>query len=567
MRKNFLLIALGLFALAAGASAAPQLQQGSIVNAASFAVDGAPNAAIAQGSLFTVFGVEVGPTTAVNVNQFPLPTSLGGVSIRVSANGQNFDCPMIFVVNSQVSAILPSNVPAGTATLVLTFNGQASNAITFPVVARMAGVFSRNSSGAGQSVIQNYISPSNQPDNALNQAAHAGQVAILWGTGLGASLNGDDRNLPAPGDLLPRDQVRVYVGGVQANVEYAGRSGCCAGVDQVNFVVPQNVEGCFVPVVATLNGVPSNFTMMAIKNGGTSCDGAFGLDSNRMEQLISKGNLRTGSVGFIRTRMQVLGFNVTTEAGDGDFTEINGLGLLAGGSSLGEGSFSSNSCVVSSYRANFQNGNAEEPPDPMGRYLIRGLDAGAAISVAGPNGQKQLPKVTGETGQYFATLGDPLNPTASYLTPGVYTMSNGGGGADVGAFSFTKTIPTFIDWSNRDAIFNIDRSQPLTVTWTAGQAQSGLVVISGISFSIPKKVSSSFFCYADPAAGAFTVPAYVLSAMVASDSDGNPLLQAGTLSVGGAMTPGFFEAPGIDLGVFFVNAMDLKQVTYGSAPH
>ncbi len=562
MHKKFLLIALGFFTLIVGASAAPQLQQGSIVNAASFAVDGAPNAAIAQGSLFTVFGVDVGPTTAVNVSQFPLPTTLGGVSVRVSVNGQNYDCPMIFVLNSQVSGILPSNVPAGTATLVLTYNGQASNAITFPVVARMAGVFSRSSSGSGQSVIQNYISPSSQPDNAINQAAHAGQVAILWATGLGASLNGDDRNLPLPGDLLPRDQVRVYVGGVQANVEYAGRSGCCAGVDQVNFVVPQNVEGCFVPVVTTLNGVASNFTTMAIKNGGTTCDGAFGLDSNRLDQLITKGNLKTGMVGLSRTRMQVLGFDTSVESGFASFVELNGLGLLAGGSSLGEGSLSANSCVVFNYRTDFDGGNAEEPPDPMAAYTIRGLDAGASISVAGPNGQKDLPKAAGETGHYFGMLGNVLNPQSIYLTPGVYTVGNGAGGADVGAFSFTKTVPTFIDWSNRAAIGDVARSQPLNVTWTAGQAQSGVVFITGMSYSVPKKVSSAFYCYADPSLGNFTVPAYILNAMVASDNGGNALLPSGTLSVGGAITPGFFEAPGIDLGVFSVSAIDSKSVKY-----
>lgn len=563
MRKNLLLVALGLFTLSAGAWAAPQLQQGSIVNAASFAVDGAPNAAIAQGSLFTVFGVDVGPTTAVNVNQFPLPTSLGGVSIRVSANGQNFDCPMIFVVNSQVSAILPSNVPAGTATLVLTYNGQASNAITFPVVARMAGVFSRSSSGSGQSVIQNYISPSSQPDNAINQAAQPGQVAILWGTGLGASLNGDDRNLPAPGDLLPRDQVRVYVGGVSANVEYAGRSGCCAGVDQVNFVVPQNVEGCFIPVVVTLNGVPSNFTMMAIENGGTRCDGAFGLDSNRLDQLTSKEKLRTGSISLVKTKMQALGFQLNTEAGSATFVELNGQGLIAGGSSLAEASLASNSCVVSSYRTDFEGGNAEEPPNPIAAYTIRGLDAGTAISVAGPNGQKPLAKAAGgEVGQYFGLLGDVLNPLSIFLTPGAYTMGNGAGGVDVGAFSFTKNVPSFIDWTNRAAIDVVPRSQALNITWTPGPAQSGVVVITGISYSVPKKVSSAFFCYADPAAGAFTVPAYVVSSLVASDNGGIAMLPAGTLSVGGAMTPGFFEAPSLDLGVFSVSAMDLKSVNF-----
>lgn len=199
---------------------------------------------------------------------------------------------------------------------------------------------------------------------------------------------------------------------------------------------------------------------------------------------------------------------------------------------------------------------------PLDAYTIRGLDAGIAISIAGPNGQKQLTKVQGETGQYFGLLGDVTNPLSIFLTPGTYNIGNGAGGADVGAFSFTKNIPSFIDWNNRAAINNILRSQPLTITWNPGQAQSGVVVITGMSFSVPKKLGTAFFCYTDPAAGSFTVPAYVMNAMVATDNSGIPQFPAGTLSVGGAITPGFFEAPGLDLGVLSVSAIDSKSVNF-----
>ena len=40
-----------------------------------------------------------------------------------------------------------------------------------------------------------------------------------------------------------------------------------------------------------------------------------------------------------------------------------------------------------------------------------------------------------------------------------------------------------------------------------------MVVITGISFSVPKRLSSAFFCYSDPAAGSFSVPAYAKNSM------------------------------------------------------
>lgn len=562
MKRFLFLFSLCFLIPAAQTFAAPQLQQGAIVNAASFAIAGAPNSAIAQGSLFTVFGVDVGPANAVNANQFPLPTTLGGVSIRVTAGGQDYDCVILFSLSTQVSAILPSNVPAGEATLVLTYNGEDSNAITFAVTDHMAGVFSRSSTGAGQAVVQNYISPDNQPANTLNAAAQPNQVVIVWTTGLGKSLNDDDRNPPAPGNLLPLDQLKVYVGGKESTIEYAGRSGCCSGVDQINIKVPEGVEGCFVPLVVSVNGVPSNFTTMSINAGSTTCDGAYGLSSSELDELSSKERVRTGLISLIRSRSEVSGLSFTSDLGNATFQEYNQGAVSSSGSVFGNSGFTVGSCLVRTYSFDVDSGDDTEAPDPADVFLLRDLDAGAAINISGPKGERQLAKITNTNGSYLGFLTSPLNPFESYLDPGTYGVNNGAGGADVGAFAFTENLPAFYQWTNKAAITTISRSQSLTVTWTPTNNASGGISIVGTSYSIPKKVASALYCYADPALGTFTIPSHILSGMVQSDAGGVSDFPAGSLTVGGVADPKYFTAPGLDLGLFTVSSVETKSVVF-----
>ena len=75
------------------ANAAPTIAQNGILNGGSYALPGLPNSGIAQGSIFVVFGQELGPATLVQVSSFPLPTSQGlaGTSIRVTVGGTTVD--------------------------------------------------------------------------------------------------------------------------------------------------------------------------------------------------------------------------------------------------------------------------------------------------------------------------------------------------------------------------------------------------------------------------------------------------------------------------------------------
>ena len=66
--------------------------------------------------------------------------------------------------------------------------------------------------------------------------------------------------------------VEVFVGTQAAKVIYAGRSGCCAGVDQINFEVPASLSGCYLPVVVRCGGSVSNFVSLAVGSGGPCSD-------------------------------------------------------------------------------------------------------------------------------------------------------------------------------------------------------------------------------------------------------------------------------------------------------
>ncbi len=82
--------------------------------------------------------------------------------------------------------------------------------------------------------------------STLVNAAHPGDLLFIWGTGLGP-IKTSDAGAPPVGNLdVP---VEVYVGNVKAAVSYQGRSGCCAGIDQILFTVPSGFQGCYVPVV------------------------------------------------------------------------------------------------------------------------------------------------------------------------------------------------------------------------------------------------------------------------------------------------------------------------------
>ena len=174
---------------------------------------------------------------------------------------------------------MPSNVPAGNAQVIVTYNGTSSAPLPIIVSATSPGVFFQQVSGNNVAIAQNVASATSYPLNVPSAPAKPGQIVIIWGTGLGP-VNGPD-NVP-PGsnavNLLgpPANlQVSITVGGVAvpaSQILYAGRQSQSEGVDNIYFTLPGNTPtGCQIPVAITARGVAANVANIAVSADGSPC--------------------------------------------------------------------------------------------------------------------------------------------------------------------------------------------------------------------------------------------------------------------------------------------------------
>jgi uncharacterized protein (TIGR03437 family) len=145
---------LGRFGLVLGlpcliCAQAPVIYTHGVTNAASYTASDLPTGAIALGSIFTIFGTNLGPATGVQVSAFPLGTTFHGVSITVTQCGTMVNAYPLYVGASSVNAIMPSNTPLGLVSVRLTYNGLQSNPIPVRVVNDSAGIFTFTGTGMG----------------------------------------------------------------------------------------------------------------------------------------------------------------------------------------------------------------------------------------------------------------------------------------------------------------------------------------------------------------------------------------------------------------------------------
>jgi uncharacterized protein (TIGR03437 family) len=235
------------------------------LNGASFDKSGQP---VAPGSLVSIFGTNLSAATA-SADSIPLSTTLSNVT--VTFNGVS--APLKDVVHSdangdQINAQVPWNVlPAGTssgsAQVVVTRNGVPSAAISTSIGPTAPGIFTF---AGGQAVAYGnsdaaVAAPAGSPLPFPSHPAKIGDqtTLVILATGLGATDNTVANGaIPASG-VLARTVATpaVLVGGVPAQVVFAGLSQF-VGVYQLNIVIqPGTPTGNAVPLQISMNGITS----------------------------------------------------------------------------------------------------------------------------------------------------------------------------------------------------------------------------------------------------------------------------------------------------------------------
>ncbi len=545
---------------AAPSATAPTITNGGIINAASYMPASMEAGALARGSFFTIFGTNLGPSQYQSQTTYPLNTTLGDVSVKITRGSTTVSAYMVFASANQINAILPSNAPTGDVQVVVTYRGTASQSSPAKVVDTNFGIFS-TASGRGPGIIQNYVSPTVLPLNTRTATAKPGQVAVLLGTGLGP-INAPDYQAPPVGDLpVP---VQVFVAGKLATKTYSGRMPDVAGVDQINFQVPADApSGCYVPVQIKAGNLYSNIVTMAIHADGQTCSDP----QNPFSELVASGR-KGGSIFLVRANVHaqlqssqpatdlsldfgVAAFEDNTGQGDLGFNPLFSLPPVG---------------TCSAYAGNLDLSSLlSGSPDISGGsgMLGKDLDAGAAISVTGPKGNSiPMNHMNSDTnsGPYLGLLGGSLPLPGSqslppFLDPGSFKIS-GPGGKDVGPFQATVTIGAPITWTNRDQMALVDRTQPLTFKWSGGDS-SKLVMLAGVGANQSTQALAGFFCFVPSTPGSYTVPASVLGNLPAGGTD----------SLGAVLVGSFpsqyptFTASGLDSGLIFNANLSLSTVT------
>jgi uncharacterized protein (TIGR03437 family) len=522
MRILILILCLG-----APAAIAQPVVLDAVVNSASYALPGSANEGIALGSIFAAFGSNLADAGLWQVSEFPIrSTTPGGTSIAVTVHGTTVSALPLYTTPSQLAAILPSDCPVGDGTVTVTYKGQTSAAVPIHVVRNTFAIFTQNQQGSGPAACQNVHSATDWALNSFRTPARPGQVLVLWGTGLGP-IAAPDGGLPPVGDL-PVD-VEVWVGGKQATVLYRGRSGCCAGLDQVNIYLPDGVEGCHVPVMVKAGGTISNFASLAIAAPGIHCSVPAWSDDDSAN-LPSDAPLRLGAV-FLTELVSQKGRYVAVE---GIFARmaparLPDFGLPPPGS-----------CTVLSTRGG-KLGN-DESTKALYETVTDGLDAGPSLTLSSPMYSEDEIVLQNPIGHYYDAR--ELVDSLGFRRGGSYTIGNGTGGTDVKSFRSSMKLSRATKFSAIGG--TVPRSEPLKVTWTA-EDQAGIAIISGGAATEAEReddrVSTSFTCTERASAGEFTIPATILQMLPKTAT-------RGYLTVMHRRTAIKFEAEGLDSAFF-----------------
>ncbi len=234
----------------------------STVSAANFANQ------VAVESIASAFGGSLAITSA-SATSLPLPTSLGGTSVRLrDSAGNERLAPLFYISSTQINYQIAPGILTGQASVTVTSGSGAVSTGSINVNTVAPGIFTADATGNGLAAagvfrIRGDGSQSNEPvarfDPGQNRfvavpidlGPATDQVfLILYGTGLRFR------------SVLPS----VSIGGVGSQVTFAGAQGGFVGLDQINVRLDRSLAARgAVNVVMTVDGTPANTVSVTIK--------------------------------------------------------------------------------------------------------------------------------------------------------------------------------------------------------------------------------------------------------------------------------------------------------------
>jgi len=251
-------------------TAAPPLQGTALIGGNSTAnnsvpvisVDGPESAAsyvtgipVSPGSFVAIKGSNLGQGLSV-ANQLPLGTQLNGTQVLIAGELM----PLYFTSDGQINGVVPFDVAPNATHQVIVQRGNAySVPASVTISAASPAVFTSDSTGSGLGIYEAYKADGTSFLVDENHATSAGDVIVIYCTGLGPVTPAVPSGSAAPDSPLSptTNPVSVTIGGQTAAVSFAGLAPEFVGVYQINATIPAGVTPGDAPLLITVAGQTS----------------------------------------------------------------------------------------------------------------------------------------------------------------------------------------------------------------------------------------------------------------------------------------------------------------------
>ena len=207
---------------------APSYSSASIVNAATNQASGfAPN------SIVSIYGTNLSfNTVAMSALQTSLPKSLGGVTVYLGGT----PAYLFYVSPKQINFLVPASLIPQVVNLSVLREGTAGPPVSISLTSAAPGFFQLTSTTLLATHVDGTVIAPTAP-------AKDGETIIIYATGLGATVpDFPDGALPDRAALIANvKNLAIVINSVlvdSATIQYAGVTPGCAGLYQINLVLP-----------------------------------------------------------------------------------------------------------------------------------------------------------------------------------------------------------------------------------------------------------------------------------------------------------------------------------------
>ena len=188
-----------------------------------------------------------------------LVTTLGGASVQVN----DIPAPLFYSTLGQLGIQIPYEVAGQTSVTIEVQVGERTSVEgTVPVEDFAPGIFTLSQDGRGVAAVlhEDGVTPV-----TAESPARAGEIVVLFGTGLGAVTPPLATGEPSTGNQTVTLAL-VTIDDLPAEVLFSGAAPGFVALYQINFRIPPNTRpGTEVPLVLSIGGVTSNTVTIAVQ--------------------------------------------------------------------------------------------------------------------------------------------------------------------------------------------------------------------------------------------------------------------------------------------------------------